>query len=96
MDHRSFQTIGKYPHFALHPSSQELKTESLTLCHIQPVVKVSAVESPEIQQSHGLQRTQYNFQATTDPPKILLNLKKTKTKEVTNGLTLMCTSNNLY
>lgn len=73
MDHRSFQMIGKYPNFVLHPSSHELKTESLTLSHIQPVVKVSSMESPEIQQSHGLQRTQYNFQATTvtsqDSPK---------------------------
>ena len=64
MDLRSLQRIRKYPHFALHPSSHELKTESVTVCHIQPVVKVSAVESPEIQQSHGLRRTQSNFQAT--------------------------------
>lgn len=61
MDHRSLQRIRKYPPVALHPSSHELKTESVTVCHIQPEVKVSAVE---IQQSHGLRRTQSNFQAT--------------------------------
>lgn len=64
MDHRSLQRIRKYPPVALHPSSHELKTESVTVCHIQPVVKVSAVKSLEIQQSPGLRRTQSNFQAT--------------------------------
>lgn len=50
--------------FALHPSIQELKAGSLTVCHTEPVSEESAMESLGTQQCHRLQRTQHKFHET--------------------------------